>query len=378
MIYLDHNASAPLRDAVRSAMARHLEAAPCGNPSSAHAWGRQARGAVEQARRHVATAVGVDTSRVFFTSGGTESNNLALFGLISEPQAAHLIVSPIEHSSVLGPVKELERCGARVTWLPVDAAGRVDASDVEESIEPTTTIVSVGWANNEIGTIQPMREISEVCRRHRVLLHSDAVQALGKMSLDADSVDLCSLSAHKVGGPIGAGAICVRSGIQLSPLWFGGGQERGLRPGSENVASLVGFGVAAATLADCRLTGAELRERLWGQIQVLGGLRRNSPTKDCLDSTLNVTMNGVRGEAVVAALDLEGVAVSVGSACAVGSGEPSHVLMALGRSESEARDGVRFSLGPETTRDEVDAAAAALVRVVARIRNVSIPFSATG
>jgi cysteine desulfurase len=367
MIYLDYNATAPLRGGVLEAMLPYLRQAT-GNASSAHAAGRAARAAVERARRAIAAAIGAQPSEIVFTSGGTESNNLALLGTVPEPRGAHLVVSPIEHSSVLGPVRELERRGAQVTWLPVDGDGRVRPEDVSVALRPETALVSVGWANNEIGTVQPIAAIGAVCRARGVLLHVDAVQAFGKLPIDVGPLDLCALSAHKLGGPIGVGALFLRRGRRLRPLAFGGEQERGRRPGTENVAGVVGF---AAALAAPRLGGtAERRERLWRAISSVAGVRRHSPAADSVPNTLNVGFSGVRGEALVAALDLEGVAVSVGSACAAGSGEPSHVLLATGRSAAEARGGVRFSLGPESTAEEIDAAAVAVRRVVERIRQI--------
>jgi cysteine desulfurase len=370
MIYLDHNASAPLRREAAAAMAELAARAP-GNPSSAHAAGRMARAALEQARRDLAEVLDVRPSELVFTSGGTESNNLALLGALPDPQGVHLVVSPIEHASVLGPVRELERCGARVTWLAVDAAGRVDPLAVAAALATPTALVSVGWANNEIGTVQPIAAIAALCRARGVLLHVDAAQALGKLELDLSGVDLCSVSAHKLGGPVGIGALVVRRAIALRPLAWGGEQERGTRPGTENAIGAVGFAAAlAASAADDRVALAALRDRLWAAIADLPGVRRHSPATDVLPGTLNVGLDGLRGEALVAGLDLEGVAVSVGSACAAGSGEPSHVLRAIGCDEAAAAAGLRFSLGARNTTAEIDAAAAALHRVVARMRDV--------
>lgn len=366
MIYLDHNATTPLRRDVLEAMLPYLRAR-AGNASSAHAAGRAARAAVEGARRVLAGALGAQPSEIVFTAGGTESNNLAVFGAVPNPAGAHLVVSPIEHASVLGPVRALERHGARVTWLPVDGDGRVRPDAVAAALRDDTVLVSVGWANNEIGTVQPIAALGALCRRRGVVLHVDAVQALGKLAVDVGGVDLCSLSAHKLGGPSGVGALFVRRGVALQPLCFGGEQERGRRPGTENVAGVVGFAAAVAAPPALGADTARLRERLWAGLASVGAARRHSPAAGSLPNTLNVGFAGVRGEALVAALDLEGVAVSVGSACAAGSGEPSHVLLALGCSVAEARGGVRFSLGAATTAEEIDAAAAAVQRVVRRM-----------
>jgi len=372
MIYLDHNATSPLRREVWDAMQACVDAG-FGNPSSAHAAGRAARAAVEHARRVIAAAVGAQPSEVVFTSGGTESNNLALFGSAPEPRGAHLVVSPIEHASVLAAARELERHGAEITWLPVDGEGRVRPDDVAAALRPETVLVSVGWANNEIGTVQPIEAIGALCRARGIALHSDAAQALGKLPVAAGLADLCTLSAHKLGGPIGVGALIVRRGVPVHPLCFGGAQERGRRPGSENVPGIVGFAAALSAPASSAAALGALRDRLWVGVGGLARVRRHSPADGCLPNTLTVGFAGASGEALVAALDLEGVAVSVGSACAAGSGEPSHVLRALGCSEAEARGGVRFSLGASTTAAEIDATVLAVQRVVSRMRVVAAP-----
>jgi cysteine desulfurase len=369
VIYLDHNATTPLHPEVRAAMAPFLDDG-FGNPSSAHEQGRRARAAVEESRRAVAARIGVRPSEIVFTSGGTESNNLAILGTVGGP-GAHVVVSPIEHSSVLEPAAELARRGAEVTFLAVDGEGRVRAADVAAAIGPRTALVSVGWANNEIGTVQPVAEIAAVCRARGVRLHVDAVQAFGKIPLDGAPFDLCSLSAHKIGGPKGVGALAVRPGVSLRPLVFGGKQERGLRAGTENVAAIVGFG-AAATLARPDEGVAARRELLWRGLEALGGARRHGPRHGCLPNTLNVAFAGARGETLVAALDLEGVAVSVGSACAAGSAEPSHVLQAIGLDRAASGDGIRFSLGAGTTEEEIEHAVAIVKRVVGRIRALGV------
>ncbi len=376
MIYLDHNATTPLRPEARLALLTVLDAA-AGNPSSAHAAGRVARAALERARRTIGAALDVPAATVCFTSGATEANNLALFGAVPVPAAAHVIAAPIEHASVLAPLRELERRGARLTWLPVDAAGRVRAADVAAALTPATALVSVGWANGEIGTVQPIAAIAALCRARGVLLHVDAAQALGKVAIEVACADLCTLSAHKLGGPVGIGALLARRGVALRPLGWGGEQERGLRPGTENAAGAAAF---AAVLTERRLGDgmATLRDRLWAAAAALPGVTRHGPEHDGLPNTLCISFAGLAGEAVVAALDLEGVAASVGSACAAGSGEPSPVLQALGCDAATARGGVRFSLGSTTTQLEIDAAAAALGRVVDRMRGVGAPRAATG
>ena len=375
MIYLDHNATTPLVEPARRAMLALL-AHGVGNPSSAHAAGRAARAALEGARRTIAEALAVPAAALCFTSGATEANNLALLGALPVAAGAHLVATPIEHASVLGPLREVARRGATVTWLPVDAVGRVSAADVAAALRPETALVSVGWANGEIGTVQPIAEIAALCRARGVLLHVDAAQALGRVPVAAAAIDLCTISSHKLGGPVGIGALVVRRGLALRPLLWGGEQERGLRPGTENAAAAAAFAAAVAAMPSLAGVSA-LRERLWQALATLAGVRRHGPL-DGLPNTLHVAFDGLAGEAVVAALDLEGVAASVGSACAAGAGEPSHVLRAIGCDDVTARAGVRFSLGATTTAAEIDAAAAAVRRVVARGRGVGTRRAAVG
>ncbi len=342
-----------------------------GNPSSAHRLGNAARCAIEDARESVAALIGANPAEIVFTSGGTESNNLAIRGF---PTAGVLVASAIEHASVLESVKAAARQGGcRVEWLPVDRLGRVDSSVLEDLDVGTIGLVSIGWANNEIGVIQPIGELSEWCRQRGITLHSDAVQALGKVPVLASYVDLMSMSAHKIGGPQGVGALYVRRGIELRPLLLGGTQERDRRAGTENVAGIVGFAAA------CRLAESEIREQanrcreardlLLRRLSVLDGIHvHGDPEGAALPNTLNVRFEGVRGEALVAALDLAGIAVSSGSACAAGAGEASHVLRALGLNDDQARDGIRFSLGADHDPAQIEAVAQTVVALVARMR----------
>jgi cysteine desulfurase len=338
MIYCDHNATVPMRPEVRDAMIPFLGAA-CGNASSVHAAGSRARCAVEEARVQVAALVGARPADIVFTSGGTESNNLAIHGAAGTGTFTTVVTTAIEHSSVRAPVAWLRRNGVEVYELPLDAFGMVAAAALANVCHAGTTLVSLAWANNEIGTIQPIEAISACCRSVGAILHVDAVQAAGKLRVHVSGVDLLSLSAHKLGGPQGVGALYIRQGLEVQPLLLGGEQERGRRAGTENVAGIVGFGEA------CRLAAGEidqnagvaraLRDRLWAGLERIPGARRNSPADARgLSNTLNVSFAGVRGEALVAALDLDGIAVSSGSACAAGAGAPSHVLRALGHSEA--------------------------------------------
>ena len=372
-IYADHNATVPLRSEVLQAMLPFLRE-HCGNASSVHAWGRRARCAVEAARAEVAALVGARPADVVFTSGGTESNNLAIRGLERTRGRTVVVTSPIEHASVRQSVAALAGDGYEVRSAAVDGAGQVAPDTVAALLDDGVALVTVGWANNEVGTIQPIEAIGAACAARGIPLHVDAVQALGKIPIDVRGVALLSLSAHKIGGPQGVGALVARSDIGLRPLLRGGDQERGRRAGTENVAGIVGFGAA------CRLVGAELgaaaevciamRERLWDGLRaaVPDVVRHGADGPDCLPNTLNVSFGGVRGEALVAALDLAGVAVSSGSACAAGAGEPSHVLLAMGCDADRARDGVRFSVGRTNGPDDVVRIIEVTGQAVRRIR----------
>ncbi len=372
-IYADHNATVPLRPEVLEAMLPFLRD-QYGNASSVHAWGTRARCAVEAARAEVAALVGARPADVVFTSGGTESNNLAIGGLERMRHRAAVVTTPIEHASVRENVAALASDGCDVRRVAVDGAGRVAADAVAAVLDDDVALVTVGWANNEVGTIQPIEAIGAACSARGIPLHVDAVQALGKIPVDVRGVALLSVSAHKIGGPQGVGALVVRSDIALRPLLRGGDQERGRRAGTENVAGIVGFGAA------CRLAGAELgalaeaciamRERLWDGVRaaVPDVVRHGPGGSACLPNTLTVSIRGVRGEALVAALDLAGVAVSSGSACAAGAGAPSHVLLAMGYDPDRARDGVRFSVGRTNAPADVERIVEATEQAVRRIR----------
>jgi cysteine desulfurase len=375
MIYCDHNATTPLRPEVLDAMLPFLRE-EYGNASSVHALGSRARCAIEAARAHVAALIGAEPAEVVFTSGGTESNNLAIFSAARTSTRRAIVTTAIEHASVRAPLRALQADGYTVAEAAVDGAGRTTAAAVAAWLGEPAALVSVGWANNEIGTLQPVGEIGAACAARETLLHVDAVQAAGKIPVHVRGIDMLSLSAHKLGGPKGVGALFVRRGVALQPRLYGGEQERGHRAGTENVAGIVGMGEA------CRLAAQELgafaeacvalRDALWEGLQAaIPDVHRNSPAAtDCLPNTLNVSFAGVAGEALVAALDLQGVAVSSGSACAAGAGEPSHVLMALGHRPDAARNGVRFSVGRANARGDVEHVVAATAAAVERIRAV--------
>ncbi len=370
-IYLDANATTPLDPRVRAAMEPWLD---CGNASSPHAEGRAARAAIDRAREQVAALLGAAPREILFTSGATESNALALIGTIRARRCARVLCSAVEHPSVL---RTLEALGPDVALAlaPVDGFGRVDP---ETPIAPGTGLVSLMLANNESGAVQPVSRIAERARALGAAVHCDAVQACGKIPVAASGlgVDLLSLSAHKMHGPKGAGALWVRRGSRLAPLFHGGEHERGLRPGTENVAAIAGFGAAA------ELARAELEARMarWAPLRALflarlrdgvAGIRVNSPPEG-LANTVHLTVDGAEGEAVLLGLDLEGIAVATGSACSSGAAEPSHVLRAMGHSREEAERGIRVSMHAGTTEAEVARCADALARVVAGLRALHV------
>lgn len=376
-LYLDHNATTPVRPEVAEAMTQILRH-EFGNPSSVYEEGAAARARVEQAREQVATLLGAKAQRVRFTSGATEANNALLFGLL-EP-GDHVVLSEVEHPSVSEPVALLERRGLHVSRVSPDSDGCISAADVAAALTDATRLVSVIWANNETGAIQPIESIAALCRERGILMHSDATQAVGKTAVDLSRVpiDFLSTSAHKLGGPKGVGALVVGEGVTLPAFLHGGGQERGLRGGTENVAGIVGFGLA------CALAGEEgaarearwgqLRDRLWeGISSKIPGVRWNGDRERLLSNTLNVEFVGVAGEVLVQALDLEGVAVSAGAACHSGSIEPSKVLSAMGRTPEQARGSLRFSVGHGVDEGQIDALVGLLGTLVPRVRSVQAP-----
>jgi cysteine desulfurase NifS len=370
-IYLDNNATTPVLDPVREAMLPYLQVAH-GNPSSIHGSGRDARQAVENARRQVAKLIHARPRRIIFTGGGSEADNLALKGiaLAHREQERHIITSAIEHPAVLQTCQFLEKIGYRITYLEVDEDGRVDPGALQAVLTEDTVLVSIMMANNEVGTIQPIRELCSIAHERGVLFHTDAVQAAGKIEVDVEDldVDLLSLSGHKFHGPQGVGALYVRKGIELEPLIHGGKQEGGLRGGTENVPAIVGLG-SAADLALRAVHDAPkvegLRDRLEEGIrELIPGARLNGHPEHRLPNTLNLTLPDLRGESLVLALDQHGVSLSSGSACKSGSPEPTHVLLAMGRSDEDAHCAVRFSLSSSTTEEDIAETVSALARVL--------------
>ncbi|MBN1814915.1 MAG: cysteine desulfurase NifS [Anaerolineae bacterium] len=379
-IYMDHNATTPLREEVLEAMLPYLRE-QFGNASSLHAFGIQARRAVERAREQMAAALGAQPREIVFTGCGTESDNQAIKGVAyaNRSKGDHIITSRVEHKAVLQTCEYLEKHGFRVTYLPVDEYGVVNPDSVAQAITEQTILASVMFANNEVGTIQPIADIARVCRERNVLFHTDAVQAVGKLPADvrAPGIDLLSLSAHKFYGPKGAGALYVRKGVRVDPLLHGGHQEWGHRAATENVAGIVG----AARALDLRLGEMEaeaerltaLRERLYGGITArIDHVTLNGHPTERLPGTLSLCFDYIEGEAIIMGLDLEGVAVSSGSACTSASLEPSHVLLAMGVHPGVAQGSIRFSLGRGNTEADVDTVLEKLPPIVERLRAMSM------
>jgi len=406
MIYLDYNATTPLCDAAREAMLPYLDR-HFGNPSSVHAAGREARAAIDNARDKLAALLRVKPNEIVFTSGGTESCNLAVFGLArcGMQRGGHVISAKTEHHAVLNAIEHLEKHeGFEVTWLNVSRDGIIDLDQLAGAIRPETRLVSIMTANNETGVIQPMREISSICRERGVLLHSDMVQSFGKTPLVIPSeveesrdgtskvtprdpstskafgaqddigslVDAASFAAHKFYGPKGVGFLFLRSGLSIQPIMFGGAHENERRPGTENVAAIVGMAAAAEWVEREHEKEQErekkLRDELWTRIaENVPDAKQNGANAPRLANTLNVSLLGIDSEMLLIALDLEGVCASSGSACMVGSVVASHVLLAMGLPMESARSAVRFSLGKWTTADEIKEAGDAVRKIVDRL-----------
>jgi len=373
-VYLDYNATTPLLPEVVDAMLPYLRE-HFGNPSSEHEIGRRARTAVEDARQRVATLLGSSSESIVFTSGGTEANNLAIRGVTeARPDRRHVVTSVIEHPATANPCRWLERHGHRVSWLGVDGGGRVQVHDVEGALAADTAIVTVMHANNETGVVQPIAEIARAAQRHGAIVHTDAAQSIGKIPINVDAlgVDLLSIAGHKLYAPKGVGALFVRRGTPLAPFVLGAGHERGIRPGTENVASIVGLGVACEIA--CRDMGAwtarvrRLRDELWTLLRDrVPGLALNGHVQERLPNTLNVRFPRVSGSSLLAAAPE--IAASTGSACHDGQESASAVILAMGVPAAEAVGSVRLTLGRGTTDDDVARAADALSRAWQSVRS---------
>jgi cysteine desulfurase len=387
-IYLDHNATTPLHPAVLEAMLPYF-AAEFGNPSSAHYFGRRASQAIEGARESVAALLGARPSEIVFTSGGTEADNAAIFGVTGQvlrklrnegkPTDAppHLITTAIEHEAVLNTCRALERLGVSVTYVPVGRDGVVSPDAIRSALRPETVLISVMHANNEIGTLQPIEEIGRIAAEAGIAFHTDAVQSAGKVSIDVNrlGVDLLSLSAHKFYGPKGAGALFIRKGVEIDPLLFGGPNERWRRAGTENVAAIVGLGKACellrGDLAEASAYVLDLRDRLEnGLLARIPGARVNGDAARRVPNTSSLMFPGVESESLIIALDLAGLACSAGAACSSGTVDTSHVLTAIGLSPADARASLRLSVGRTNTGEEIDRALELIPTAVARQRTV--------
>jgi cysteine desulfurase len=375
-IYLDHNATTPLRRDVLEAMLPYLVVG-AGNPSSLHAWGRRGRQAVEQARAAVARLLGCLPDEICFTAGGTEADNLAIKGVAG--LAGHrrrVVTTAVEHPAVLGPCRALARQGYQIVHVPVSRDGVVDPDDVARAVDGNTLLISVMHANNETGVIQPVAAVAAVAWEHGIPLHVDAVQSVGKIPVRVDDlgVDLLALSAHKIGGPQGVGALYVRQGMALQSLLHGGGQEQGCRAGTENVAGIVGLGRAAERVltewGQAQAEWRQLRDRLEAGVRrAVAGVEVNGGAVARLPNTSNLSFAGVDSAALVATLDRGGVAVASGSACAAEDPAPSHVLLAMGLGPERATSAVRFSLGPGNHAAQIDHLLAQLPVWVAHLRH---------
>ena len=384
-VYLDYNATTPVEPEVLDAMLPYFSG-EFGNASSIHTFGQKARAAVETAREHVAALIGARPQDIFFTSGGTESDNHAIFGIVSSSVATsasstgkpHVITTFVEHEAVLNACQALEKQGVDVTYLHVDQDGLIDLEDLRAAIRKETTLITMMHANNELGTVQPLEEVGRIAEQADVYFHTDAVQSAGKIPIDVNQLhlDLLSLSGHKLYAPKGIGALYVRGGTRLKQLLYGGHHQRGMRPGTENVAGIVGFGKAAEiarhALANDAKRLSALRDQLeHGLLHRVPQSRINGGRAPRTPNTANLVFPGVEGEALLIALDLKGLACSTGAACSSGAVEPSHVLTAIGLPAEEARASLRFSLGRHTTQADIDFALRVLPAAVAQLRQLS-------
>jgi cysteine desulfurase len=380
-VYLDHNATTGVAPEVLDAMLPYLSA-EYGNAASIHTFGQRARGAVETAREQVAALIGARAQEIVFTSGGTEADNHAIFGVVaaavSSVSRPHVITSSIEHEAVLNSCQALEKQGAEVTYLAVDRQGRVQPEELRRALRKETVLITIMHANNELGTVQPLDEIGRIASEADVCLHTDAVQSAGKLAIDVNAlgVDLLTLSGHKFYAPKGMGALYIRGGTRLRQLFYGGHHQRGFRPGTENVPGIVGLGKAAElarrSLAEDAARISALRDRLeQGIATQVPHARVNAAHAPRTPNTANITFHGIEGEALVIALDLKGLACSTGAACSSGSVEPSHVLTAIGLPPEEARASLRFSLGRDTSAADIDFALQIVPATVNQLRELS-------
>lgn len=379
MIYLDNAASTQIHDDVVDSMLPFFKE-QFGNPSSIHRYGRQSRKAIEKARKQIAQLINAEPSEILITSGGTESNTTILHGLISKSPKGKIITSSIEHDAILEPCKKFEKNGVELEYLPVNDSGIIEPSSLEQKISDDTTLVSIMFANNEIGTIQPISEFAKISHSHNVPFHTDAVQAIGKVPIDvkAMDIDFLSISSHKLNGPKGVGALYIRKSFEIDPVILGGGQEHGLRSGTENVASIVGFGKAceiAKTNLESNISKMlSLRDNLIQKItDDIPEVTINGDRKSRLPNNAHFTFLGVNGEDLIIKLDEHGIAASTGSACSVNTQKASHVLQAMNFSHEQITGSLRLTIGVFNTQDDIDKTVVALKQIVKELRDVS-PF----
>jgi len=385
-IYLDHNATTPVHPGALEAMLPFYKDV-FGNASSIHAFGRAARQAVEKSREKIATFIGAEADEIVFTSGGTEADNTAIRGVVAANAAKgnHIITSAVEHHAVLNTCKRLEKNGCKVTYLPVDESGLISVEELRKAITDETVLVTVMHANNETGVVQPVKEIGALAREKGIVFHSDAVQSFTKLPVNVDemNVDLLSFSAHKIYGPKGVGALYIRKGTKIKPLLIGGHHEKNRRAGTENVAGIAGF---AKAVEIARRDGdalnkriSVLRDRLWtGLKDKIKDIKFNGHSENRTPNTLNVSFKFVEGESIILNLDMEGVAVSSGSACTSGSLAASHVLLAMGLDHATAQGSIRFSLGKDNTAEDIDFVIAIFPGIIDKLRKMSPLYPESG
>jgi cysteine desulfurase len=377
LIYLDNAASTAIHEDVLNEMLPYLKE-QYGNPSSIHKFGRQADKAIRNARKRISELINASPDEILLTSGGTESNNTALYGIAHSNKGKHIITSSIEHEAILEPCKRLEEEGFRITYLPVDNHGLVNPQNVKDVISDDTCLVSIMFANNEVGTIQPIQEISNICRENNVVFHTDAIQAIGKVPVDVENleVSLLSISSHKINGPKGVGALYIKKGINIAPLILGGGQEKGLRSGTENVANIVGFG-KACQLANENLEKnisylKDLNDYLISNVtQQIPNVTLNGDSQKRIPNNTHFTFFGVNGEDLIIKLDEHDISASTGSACSVKTQKASHVLQAMGFSHEQITGSLRLTVGIFNTKEELEKTVMTLKKVVNELRQVS-------
>jgi cysteine desulfurase len=377
LIYLDNAASTPVHEKVIEEMIPYFKE-QYGNPSSIHRYGRLANIAIQNARKRIASLINAENSEILITSGGTESNNTALYGIARHNMCKHIITSSIEHDAILEPCKRLEEEGFQITYLPVDKYGLVNPEDVEKEISSDTCLVSIMLANNEVGTIQPIAEIGKITQEKKIVFHTDAIQAVGKTPINVKElgIDLLSISSHKINGPKGVGALYIRKGVKIDPLILGGGQENGLRSGTENVASIVGFGMACQ-LANDNIVQNQERFRKLGMKLITDILKEipytalNGHPEKRIPNNIHFTFLGVNGEDLIIKLDENKVAASTGSACSVKVQKASHVLRAMGFSHEQITGSLRLTIGITNTEEEINETVQVLRKVVKELRAVS-------